>query len=252
MPLEHNYIGLAEIPSTEGSDKFSERSNGLNLKATELRLGLPGSESPERDAGLEEKNVYPLGMLKSLVSAGAKRGFSDAIDGGSGKWVISGNGGSEVSLAKDGGLFSPRGVTSGKAPPGHEGNNQKTGLAASVVKDSIPQSPKPMNEKKPQISAPAAKYYYPQSISLFSLFTLGNEEQVVLKFILCFKLLCSLSKYLFTLHVDVTSSMNFYNYLVLYMVLYFCSCGAHRNWMQKDDFVDSSVWSNWGVETLEE
>ncbi|KAI3801935.1 hypothetical protein L1987_30054 [Smallanthus sonchifolius] len=39
----------------------------LNLKATELRLGLPGSESPERVA-----------VNKNLV-AGAKRGFSDTV-----------------------------------------------------------------------------------------------------------------------------------------------------------------------------
>jgi len=65
----------------ESSEKFSQRSNnGLNLKATELRLGLPGSESPERDNDLlEGKNAYSLCMLKGLVS-GAKRGFSDAID----------------------------------------------------------------------------------------------------------------------------------------------------------------------------
>lgn len=57
----------------ESSEKFSQRSNnGLNLKATELRLGLPGSESPERDNDLlEEKNAYSLCMLKSLFS-GAK------------------------------------------------------------------------------------------------------------------------------------------------------------------------------------
>lgn len=65
----------------ESSEIFSQRSNnGLNLKATELRLGLPGSESPERDNDLlEEKNAYSLCMLNSLFS-GAKRGFSDAID----------------------------------------------------------------------------------------------------------------------------------------------------------------------------
>ncbi|XP_061355293.1 auxin-responsive protein IAA27-like isoform X2 [Gastrolobium bilobum] len=142
VPLEQGYVGLAEVPAMEGSsEKFSQKTNcGLNLKATELRLGLPGSESPERDSDggsvvVEDKSVYPLGMLKSLVS-GAKRGFSDTIDGGSEKWLLSGNGGSEVGVGKDCGLFSPR---------------------ASVMKDKIPQSPKPLNEKKPQISAPAAK-----------------------------------------------------------------------------------------------
>lgn len=122
----------------ESSEKFSQRSNnGLNLKATELRLGLPGSESPERDNDIvEEKNAYPLCMLKNLVS-GAKRGFSDAIDVGcSGKWNLSGNSGSEIGMSKD-------------------STNQQGSI---VVKDKIQQqSLKPLNEKKTQISTSAAK-----------------------------------------------------------------------------------------------
>lgn len=121
MPLEQDYVGLAELPSMEkSSDKFSQRSSsGLNLKATELRLGLPGSESPERDGG---------GAAKSVVVCGAKRGFSDTMNGGRGKWVMSENGGSEVALG------------------------------ASIVKDTIPHSPKPLvHDKKPQISALPSK-----------------------------------------------------------------------------------------------
>jgi len=152
VPLEQGYVGLSEVSAMEGSDKFSPRtSGGLNLKATELRLGLPGSESPERDGGgVEEKNGHPLGMVKNLVS-GAKRGFSDTIDGGSGKWLLSGNGGSEVGLGKECGLFSPRGIGASAAKA--ESANQQI----SVVKDKVPLPPKPLNEKKPQISAPAAK-----------------------------------------------------------------------------------------------
>ncbi|WOH11159.1 hypothetical protein DCAR_0830638 [Daucus carota subsp. sativus] len=92
LPLqEHDYIGLSEV-SPKGNSDINERSisKGLNLKATELRLGLPGSESPER----EDVNLYGL---NSLVSSGAKRVFSDTL-----------NGGSEVDLVKNGGLFSPR------------------------------------------------------------------------------------------------------------------------------------------------
>ncbi|KAF3441903.1 hypothetical protein FNV43_RR15818 [Rhamnella rubrinervis] len=148
----------------EGSVKSSERNSTgtrLNLKATELRLGLPGSESPERDAdggsvGVEDKNGLQLGVLKCLVS-GAKRGFSDTIDGASGKWVFSGSGGSEVDLGKGGNLFSPRGLNAGKAFAGSECNNQPKALSVSTVKDGVPQSPKPLHEKKPQVSAPAAK-----------------------------------------------------------------------------------------------
>uniref|UniRef100_A0A803QTM2 Auxin-responsive protein n=1 Tax=Cannabis sativa TaxID=3483 RepID=A0A803QTM2_CANSA len=147
MPLEHDYIGLSEsVPSMESSGKSSEKKSGsgLNLKATELRLGLPGSESPEREEGLAG-----LGLV-----TGAKRGFSDAIDGVSGKWVFSGKGGSEADLAKGGNLFSPRGVNNG----GSESNNHTTGLTvSSTVKDGVPQSPKPLQQKKPQPSAPTAK-----------------------------------------------------------------------------------------------
>ncbi|XP_059432134.1 auxin-responsive protein IAA27 [Corylus avellana] len=154
--LEHDYIGLSEPPpSMEGSER---KSGGLNLKATELRLGLPGSQSPERD------NVYPPGVMKNLLGvSGAKRGFSDAIDGSSGKWVFSGSGGSEAELGKGGNLFSPRGnngVGKGGLGSGSEGNNQNTGLGGPGLKDGNavgPQSPKPLQEKKPQLSAPAAK-----------------------------------------------------------------------------------------------
>ncbi|MED6122395.1 hypothetical protein PIB30_039328 [Stylosanthes scabra] len=63
-------------------------SGGLNLKATELRLGLPGSESPERDE-------HGGGGVKK-GSGGAKRGFCFSSDGGS-----------EMGIGKDGALFSP-------------------------------------------------------------------------------------------------------------------------------------------------
>ncbi|PHT60901.1 hypothetical protein T459_35250 [Capsicum annuum] len=57
-------------------------SKDLNFKATELRLGLPGSESP------------PNGVLKNFPS-GAKRGFLDTWDFGS-----------EVDFAKNSGFIS--------------------------------------------------------------------------------------------------------------------------------------------------
>ncbi|XP_043706162.1 auxin-responsive protein IAA27-like [Telopea speciosissima] len=172
-PLEHDYIGLSEVsPTMENSEKISsssstvsseldDKSNTLNLKETELRLGLPGSESPERKfgggvslpgKGVDDKSSYSLGVLKTLVS-GAKRGFSDAIDG-SGKWVFSGNAGSEVDLSKGGAvLFSPRGGNGGKSLPVLESTGQQPGMATSVLKDVVPASPKPVQDKKPQISA---------------------------------------------------------------------------------------------------
>ncbi|KAJ6348208.1 hypothetical protein OIU76_004642 [Salix suchowensis] len=162
IPKEHDYIGLSEAPSMEKiSDKLSSSSStlsteeninskssstSLNLKETELRLGLPGSQSPERklilpaagvslfgkDIDTNSTNGYPLGPLKNLVS-GVKRGFSDAIVGSSGKWVFSGSNGSEVDLGP-------------------------------AKKDDVAQSPKPVLEKNSQVaaanensSAPAAK-----------------------------------------------------------------------------------------------
>ncbi|OIW03694.1 hypothetical protein TanjilG_30758 [Lupinus angustifolius] len=158
LPLEQGYAALhSELPTMEKtSENFTHTtkatgSSGLNLKATELRLGLPGSESPDRN----ENNVvlYPLSMHNKCLVSGAKRGFSDAIDGGSGKWVLSGNGGSEMGLGKDGNLFSPRGVTAAKALVGAECSSQQK---VSVVKDIV-HSSKPLNDKKPQISATPAK-----------------------------------------------------------------------------------------------
>ncbi|KAI7730481.1 hypothetical protein M8C21_019561 [Ambrosia artemisiifolia] len=62
----------------------------LNLKATELRLGLPGSESPERE-------VVVHGSAIKILVAGAKRGFSDAINGGYGVGLVK-NGGQETDV----------------------------------------------------------------------------------------------------------------------------------------------------------
>ncbi|KAL6972781.1 hypothetical protein U1Q18_026954 [Sarracenia purpurea var. burkii] len=167
-PLEHDYIGLSEPSSMERSpDKISssssstvttenEKNNALNFKETELRLGLPGSESPER----RNTGFSSLSPLKNFVS-GSKRGFSDAIDG-SGKWVFSVNGGSEGELGKSVPLFSPR-----MGKNGSEINNpeQQPCLVGPCGKEVVPaSSPKSGQEKKNQVSpvnqhasAPAAK-----------------------------------------------------------------------------------------------
>lgn len=106
---EHDYIGLSEVSSNEQTSDKAKTSNlsektskGLTLKATELRLGLPGSQSPERFVFEDDNGANcPIGAVKNLVS-GAKRGFSDTINGGSGKWVLPKNGGSEVGALKNG------------------------------------------------------------------------------------------------------------------------------------------------------
>lgn len=104
---EHNYFGLSDCSSVDSSTATSlslseDSRDNLNLKATELRLGLPGSQSPERgtepepepelcllsSSKLDEKPLFPLTPLKdgavasSLQKAavsGSKRGFSDIM-----------------------------------------------------------------------------------------------------------------------------------------------------------------------------
>ncbi|KAL5757846.1 hypothetical protein ACOSP7_020457 [Xanthoceras sorbifolium] len=191
IPLEHDYIGLAEASSSieRASDKLSSSSSSstlcteqnnssssssnnnnnnnnkkacLDFKETELRLGLPGSKSPERKptngVSLFGKDIetsskgYTLTPLKNIVS-GAKRGFSDAIDGSSGTWGLSMNGKSEADLGKGPVLYSPRG-----------GLDEKN----KIIKEAsvLPQSPKAVQEKKknqltasnePTSASPAAK-----------------------------------------------------------------------------------------------
>lgn len=127
---EHDYIGFTELPSMEASDKTKTRdeSAGLNLKATELRLGLPGSESPERGD--------PLFLsLKSCCSmSGAKRVFSDAING-SGKWV-----------------FSSGSTDADAVPSGPGGATVKDGKATQLAKPASS-----VQEKKGSGVPPASK-----------------------------------------------------------------------------------------------
>ncbi|XP_057457902.1 auxin-responsive protein IAA27-like isoform X2 [Lotus japonicus] len=171
-PLEHDYIGLGEKPSMVGTSDNKISSSSLNFKETELRLGLPGCESPERKpAGassgvslfgkdLQEKKHGPL---KSPVAAvGAKRGFSDAIDGSCGKWGFSVADGSEVELGKGAALFSPRGGNVGKPLVALETQTNTTPAINEVA--MAHQSAKPAQEKNKQVdgtnehaSAPAAK-----------------------------------------------------------------------------------------------
>ncbi|KAG0455806.1 hypothetical protein HPP92_023594 [Vanilla planifolia] len=129
-PLEHDYIGLAEVSSSlESSAERLAGGEGENIRETELRLGLPGSDSPEG----KDKVGLTLGLqLPRGFAAGAKRGFSDAIDG-NGKWVFSVNNGSESELER-GGLFSPR--------VGGGGQSLGAGKdAAALAQEKKPQGP---------------------------------------------------------------------------------------------------------------
>lgn len=96
---ERNYLGLSDCSSVDSSAASSlpeDNKNKMNLKATELRLGLPGSQSPGREQDLsllnsgklDEKPLFPLlpskdGICSSSqknVVSGNKRGFSDTMD----------------------------------------------------------------------------------------------------------------------------------------------------------------------------
>ncbi|XP_042465985.1 auxin-responsive protein IAA27-like [Zingiber officinale] len=122
--VEHDYIGLSERNSFAGGVE----GGVLNLKATELRLGLPGSESPHR----VEKIGLTLDLLPKSFIFGAKRGFSDANDGG-GTWGFAAEGGgSEVNSVKGGGLFSGRGEVASGGSAGQLSGQGKVGKDLAV------------------------------------------------------------------------------------------------------------------------
>ncbi|OMP06546.1 AUX/IAA protein [Corchorus capsularis] len=151
---ERNYLGLSDCSSVDSSGVSlpEENKSKLNLKATELRLGLPGSQSPEREpelcllnsGKLDEKPLFPLlpskdgicsSSQKSVVS-GNKRGFSDTMDGfsevkgsvyGEKNWMFHGaNSDSE----------SPQAVGHGKYP-GNSGVNVMLSARPSVAQASV-------------------------------------------------------------------------------------------------------------------
>ncbi|KAK9053184.1 hypothetical protein SSX86_029816 [Deinandra increscens subsp. villosa] len=122
---ERNYLGLSDCSSVDSSNvpSISEVNKvNLHLKATELRLGLPGSLSPERDSEssltssekLDEKPLFPLlpsidGICSSspkMVVSGHKRIFTDTMDSCSeikgvseGNWLFAASG-SESDTSK--------------------------------------------------------------------------------------------------------------------------------------------------------
>ncbi|XP_014501773.1 auxin-responsive protein IAA27 [Vigna radiata var. radiata] len=165
--LEQDYIGLAEKPSMDGgSDKLSSSSSSsssvdgktssLNLKETELRLGLPGCKSPERKSGpglclfgRELQNKHNVCSVATPLKAGAKRGFSDAIDTSSGK-----RGSSVTDGSQGAALFSPKGGIVGKPliALDTQTNNSHANTSIKEV-GAVPQSAKPVQEKNDQVAA---------------------------------------------------------------------------------------------------
>ncbi|WOK99281.1 auxin-responsive protein IAA21-like [Canna indica] len=103
-PLEHDYIGLSSCGG-----------GALELEDTELRLGLPGSVSPDKEVDGGGTVGLSLGLPSGGLVSGAKRGFSNAI-GEEGKWGLAGlANGSEAEAAEDGVSFSARGEDAGGA-----------------------------------------------------------------------------------------------------------------------------------------
>lgn len=189
--LEQDYIGLAEKPSMDGgSDKLSSSSSSsssvdgktssLNLKETELRLGLPGCKSPERKSGpglclfgRELQNKHNVCSVATPLKAGAKRGFSDAIDTSSGK-----RGSSVTDGSQGAALFSPKGGIVGKPliALDTQTNNSHANTSIKEV-GAVPQSAKPVQEKNDQVAAANghanasdAKYVYLHPSCVFLLF----------------------------------------------------------------------------------
>ncbi|TVU16915.1 hypothetical protein EJB05_32918 [Eragrostis curvula] len=69
-PLELDYIGLSPPAAAAAAGSADD------LKGTELRLGLPGSESPDRRVPVAAAAATTLDLLPAK---GAKRGFSDEV-----------------------------------------------------------------------------------------------------------------------------------------------------------------------------
>uniref|UniRef100_A0A5B7AZK2 Auxin-responsive protein n=2 Tax=Davidia involucrata TaxID=16924 RepID=A0A5B7AZK2_DAVIN len=155
---EHNYLGLSDCSSVDSSRVSSlsdDNKNNLNMKATELRLGLPGSQSPERDPDLnllssgklDEKPLFPLlpskdgfcSSLQKTIVSGNKRGFSDTVDGFSemkgcvyteGNWMFHGAGSDSET---------PESVGQGKFPSNAGINvmltSRPSGAQATIMKE---------------------------------------------------------------------------------------------------------------------
>ncbi|XP_057442399.1 auxin-responsive protein IAA9-like isoform X2 [Lotus japonicus] len=161
---EFNYMGLSSdcssVDSSAPLPSFSDESkSNLNLKATELRLGLPGSQSPERDSNLclrgsaqfDEKPLFPLHPVtddhhssSKPAVLGSKRGFSDAMNGFSEGKLKPGSllenvgaqpaKGKEIATAKVG-LEKPQGVN--ESGPSLDGSANNSNASAPAAKAQV-------------------------------------------------------------------------------------------------------------------
>lgn len=186
---ERNYLGLSDCSSVDSSAVSSlsdENKSNLNLKATELRLGLPGSQSPEREpklcllssGKLDEKPLFPLlpsndGICSSMqknIASGNKRGFSDTIDGLSelksskytdGNWMFHVTGSASENVQSGGqGKFPGNAGMKAMLP------SRTSGAQSAVPKETLqipaPECPRAVNgtgvnQTRASNNAPAAK-----------------------------------------------------------------------------------------------
>ncbi|KAE8705151.1 Auxin-responsive protein IAA3 [Hibiscus syriacus] len=91
----------------EDKTRKTTDDSSLNLKETELSLGLPGSHAPRRKICLFGKDLESNGKSNGFAV------FSDAIDGPNEKRIFSMNGESDVELAKPASIKEVDGVPSG-------------------------------------------------------------------------------------------------------------------------------------------
>ncbi|XP_057490234.1 auxin-responsive protein IAA9-like [Actinidia eriantha] len=155
---ERNYMGLSDCSSVDSSTistTSEDNSGSFNLKATELRLGIPGSQSPERDpelcllssSKLDEKPLFPLhpskdntcSLSQKTVVSGNKRGFSDAMDVFSERKNA---GNSEVNA-----MLSPRTTPNLAVKSGTAKDNPVTQPAK--MKEAVPQH---VSQERPRVA----------------------------------------------------------------------------------------------------
>ncbi|GKD00919.1 auxin-responsive protein IAA9-like protein [Tanacetum coccineum] len=135
LTTERNNLGLSDCSSVDSSNVsgLSEvNKSSLGLKATELRIGIPGSRSPDRDPEssltstdkLEEKPLFHfLPSSPKKVVSGHKRVFTDTMDSCSkvkglsdGNWMFGGSAMESDSLKSLGqGKFSSNSNVNGIA-----------------------------------------------------------------------------------------------------------------------------------------
>lgn len=173
---ERNYLGLSDSSSVESnvvSNASEKNSKNLNMNATELRLGLPGSQSPERGLDfplpspgkLDEKQLFPLNPSKDAINSlsqksvvsGNKRGFAHTVDGfpdkstafGERNWMFAGgfdsgqsklagnNGGINVMLSNRSSANQPSNKTDAPANTSDKCNNSSNTNSAPAAKAQV-------------------------------------------------------------------------------------------------------------------